>query len=243
MTATLEDTAVRPWVAALRVTSAVVIAATLVVQLLLARSVIPPLLVFEMLFAIGLVVLSRKPSTGIWMVGIVSVLFILGDIPFGGPELAHPNSLPTFATEVAQLGAAIVGVVLAVCAIRRLRPEMSKRILLGAGAVYVVLALTSAVLWVTASDVSARPGDIDLQAKSAKFRAVGDLTANAGTVVVHVDNHDPVRHNFTIDALHVNVDLPAEKGRRITFTAEPGTYVFHCTVPGHTDMKGSITVR
>ena len=49
---------------------------------------------------------------------------------------------------------------------------------------------------------------------------------------------------FTIDALHVNVDVPIGANRRVTFSAAPGRYEFYCRVPGHkaAGMKGTLIV-
>ena len=69
------------------------------------------------------------------------------------------------------------------------------------------------------------------------------LEVASGRVAVHVSNGDPVRHTFTIDELHVSVAVGPGKGRRIDFDAAPGTYAFHCTVPGHEDMKGELVAR
>jgi plastocyanin len=79
-------------------------------------------------------------------------------------------------------------------------------------------------------------------AESVEFEPAS-VTASAGEVSVHIDNRDPVRHTFAIDELGVETEIPAGKGRRVTFDAGAGEYEFHCTVPGHEDMKGTITVE
>ena len=70
------------------------------------------------------------------------------------------------------------------------------------------------------------------------------LTAQGGSISVAVANHDLFWHTFTIDALHVNVDVPIGANRRVTFNAPPGRYEFYCRVPGHraAGMHGILTV-
>jgi plastocyanin len=240
-TGAIDTERLAPWITVLRTTSAVIIVSTLVVQIVLAGALIPPLLIFEILFAVGLGVVRRRPVFGVRMLGIVSVLFIIGDLPFGGPELIHPESFPTFVTEVAQLGAAVLGVVALVAAWRRAAPKLARRLLIGAGIVGVVLAVVSAATWVSGADTGAQPGDVALVAQSVEFQPTA-LTAPAGTVTVHLENRDAVRHTFTVEQLGVDVAAPAGKGRRVTFSAKSGQYAFRCTVPGHDDMKGTLTV-
>jgi len=64
-------------------------------------------------------------------------------------------------------------------------------------------------------------------------------------MIVNVDNRDVWWHTFTIDALHVDVQVPSSGKRNVTFNAAPGTYTFYCAVPGHAalGMKGTLTVK
>lgn len=57
-----------------------------------------------------------------------------------------------------------------------------------------------------------------------------------------MDNRDPIRHTFAIEALNIEVELPANTARRVDVSAAPGTYEFKCTVPGHENMKGTLTL-
>lgn len=69
-----------------------------------------------------------------------------------------------------------------------------------------------------------------------RYRRAGD------SVGVFVDNKDPIRHTFAIEALDIEVELPANTARRVEINAPPGAYDFLCTVPGHDQMKGTITL-
>lgn len=52
-----------------------------------------------------------------------------------------------------------------------------------------------------------------------------------------------LHHTFTVEALGVNLEIPALKSRRIAFDAPPVTYEFVCTVPGHESMTGTLIVE
>jgi plastocyanin len=66
------------------------------------------------------------------------------------------------------------------------------------------------------------------------------LAAPAGEVSVFVDNGDAARHTFTMDALGVDLEVPAGHNARVTFSAPPGAYEYFCSVPGHEDMRGTL---
>jgi nitrite reductase (NO-forming) len=89
-----------------------------------------------------------------------------------------------------------------------------------------------------------RPGDIAVTAQHVKF-SPETLEANSGAIGVTVGNLDLFWHTFTIRSLDVDVRVPVQAERRITFRADRGTYEFVCTIPGHTQagMKGKLVVR
>ena len=73
------------------------------------------------------------------------------------------------------------------------------------------------------------------------------LEANAGEVVIVMDNPSSVPHNVSLKG--GGVDEQGEvvgKGEQseVTATVEPGTYTFYCSVPGHeaAGMKGELVV-
>ena len=66
-----------------------------------------------------------------------------------------------------------------------------------------------------------------------------------GDVTITITNTEPVPHNFTIDALHVAIQLPPSATVTETFSATPaGIYEFYCSIPGHKEagMVGAMTV-
>ena len=52
-----------------------------------------------------------------------------------------------------------------------------------------------------------------------------------------------MRHTFTIEDLDIEVNLPGNADQRVDITAAPGEYEFMCKVPGHDDMKGTLTIE
>jgi plastocyanin len=94
------------------------------------------------------------------------------------------------------------------------------------------------------SPARAQPGDIRVPMKNARFK-VERITAPSGRITVVIKNEDLFWHTFTIDALDVDSRVPVHASRRVTFTAEPGTYTFYCAIPGHRSigMEGKLVVQ
>lgn len=73
------------------------------------------------------------------------------------------------------------------------------------------------------------------------------LTIPANTdVTVQIMNSGVILHDFTADQLGVKSDLlSSDESTTVTINAAPGTYPFHCSVPGHklAGMTGTLTVE
>ena len=71
-----------------------------------------------------------------------------------------------------------------------------------------------------------------------------DVAATAGPTTIRFINEGAVEHNFSIEAL--GIDLTAQPGKtaEATLTLEPGTYATTCAVAGHVQsgMQGTLTV-
>jgi uncharacterized cupredoxin-like copper-binding protein len=73
-----------------------------------------------------------------------------------------------------------------------------------------------------------------------------ELTIPANTPVdISLPNSGAAQHNFSIDALHISVDVQPGQTGTATINAPPGTYDFYCNVPGHKQagMVGKLTVQ
>ena len=70
------------------------------------------------------------------------------------------------------------------------------------------------------------------------------LEVQSGEHTITLDNADFVPHTFTIDALGINLTVPAMGEDKLKFTAPPGTYTFYCDIPGHPEagMVGELVV-
>lgn len=215
---------------------------TFVIQFL-AGGVIPPLVVFAVLYIVGAVLLSRGAKAGVWMLVILPVLFLALNAPFLFPQLGHPETVADFAPSIVFLVASLVTFIGALGVLRGAAASAAPKAI-GIAAILVVVAanLASGVMSSGVEKASAEAGDIAVQAEGAEF-APTELDAEAGLVAVHIANVDPIRHTFTIDDLDVSVELPGNAASRVEFEAAAGTYEFYCTVAGHEDMTGTLVVR
>ena len=65
-------------------------------------------------------------------------------------------------------------------------------------------------------------------------------------VVIHITNTGASMHNFSIDALKIDVGTVAPGASvDVKINAPAGTYTYYCKVPGHAaaGMKGTLTVK
>lgn len=76
--------------------------------------------------------------------------------------------------------------------------------------------------------------------------STNELTVQPGATI-QVTNTGLLQHDFTVDELGIAEDLP--NGEPVTITipadAQPGQYVFYCSVPGHREqgMEGTLTIE
>lgn len=214
----------------------------LVVIMLVSGAVIPPLIVISAIFIpVAWAVLRWHEKRWLLIVAtVLALLAILGNIPFLVGDLAHPESGMTFAPSVLSLLAALVAIIAGVAAILRL-PDVAARPVVGGAAVLALVAVVIAVVATVGveSDVKSQ-NDIDVIAQGVKYPET--LTAKAGGAAFFVENKDRVRHTFVIEDLDVKHEVPASTNRRIEVSLKAGSYEFHCDVPGHEDMKGTLQV-
>lgn len=205
--------------------------------------VIPPLVVFAVLWLVGAFLVGRAPKAAAILLVIAFALFIFLSGPFVIPTLTVPASGGEFILNVASLVAALVGIVAAIAVLRRrdATPSRAPRTLGMVGLAVTLLALVVGVIAaVTFEGALAEEGDITLVAEDIEFDQES-LEAESGTVGVFVDNKDATLHTFTIDELDVNLSIPAGSADRVEFEAEPGSYTFYC-IPHEEDMKGTLEV-
>jgi nitrite reductase (NO-forming) len=80
--------------------------------------------------------------------------------------------------------------------------------------------------------------DIYFEPKEVSIPADTDVT-------VRVPNKGVTLHNFSIDALHIDVDIAPGATEEVVINAPAGEYEFYCNVPGHKQagMFGILTVQ
>ena len=204
--------------------------------------IIPPVAAFAVLVLVGLVLLARPGKVGPVMLGVLSILFVIGNLPFVVDDLAHPDTFATFFPAAVGIAAGVLGGLGLVGFLRRWSVRAAARSGLAAAVVMLVALGVGLFATLTVEDDSAQEGDLALATDGTDW-VPDTLTASAaGDVAVFVQNQDPFRHTFVVDDLDVEVELPSNTDRRVSFAAESGEYEFHCSVPGHEDMTGTLTV-
>lgn len=213
-----------------------------VAVVVVAGAVIPPVVVFGIVFLVGLVLLVRPGRVGPVTLGVASILFVLVNLPFVVDDLAHPDSFATFFPAAIGLLAGVVGAVALAGFLRRWPVRAIGRVGAAASALALVALGVGLAATLTVEDDVPQEGDLALATEGVEWVPDTLIAGSAGDVAVFISNTDPYRHTFAIDDLDVEVELPADTDRRASFTAAAGEYEFHCTVPGHEDMTGTLTV-
>lgn len=219
-----------------------------------AQIVIPPLVVFGVLFAVSLFLLGRDGkarTTGVVMCGVLSVLFVLGNLPFVIADIAHPESFLPFVTTAAGVIGAVLGFVGMLGALLGWPAPAVRSLTIAGVAAIVLAAIGGLVAMLGVEDDEAQAGDTVLVAKDVDFEPEGQDVERSEDVAIEVasgggvlvQNEDLFRHTFAIDELDLEVELPAGAHRRVEIDAPAGEYVFYCSVEGHEeDMRGTLTV-
>lgn len=190
----------------------------------------------------------RNGLAGVVMLGVLSLDAAVFMLPAAASNSAHRGRFLDLLIPLSLGVISIAGLLAAIGSIfRHNRPQANKReapvVMQTIVAVFIVALIAGTVAQRTSKAEVARTGDVRVEMRNTAFLQT-TLSAQGGSISVAVANHDLFWHTFTIDALHVNVDVPIGANRRVTFKAAPGHYEFYCRVPGHkaAGMKGTLTV-
>ena len=113
----------------------------------------------------------------------------------------------------------------------------------------VFIAALTSCLFTSCEDDSGGPtrpsnGVIEMTASTFQFNPGGIAFEPGDEVTIRLRSAD-MGHTLTIDALNVNVDIPAgdTTSAQLNGVSE-GTYTFYCSVPGHRQqgMEGTLSV-
>lgn len=219
-----------------------------------AQIVIPPVIVFMVLFGVALFLLSRKGRTctiGTVMGGVFAVLFLVGNLPFVIADVSHPESFFSFIASAAGIVGSFLGLVAMLGALLGWPSPAVRPLTIGGGVVIALLAVFGIVSSLGVDNDEAQEGDALLVADAVDYEPKGtnlereqdaEISIEAGGAVF-VENKDLFRHTFAIDELDMEVELASGVERRIEIDAPAGDYTFYCSVEGHEeDMRGTLTV-
>ena len=206
-------------------------------------------LAFAAAILVGILFLRiRSGIAGVLMIGVLSLDAAVFMLPAAASNSTHRGRFVDLLIPLSLAVISVSGALAAVGSVFRHRlPETSGRaaavVLQATIAVFIVALIAGTISQRTSKAEVARAGDITVEMRNTAFLQK-TLTAQGGPISVAVANHDLFWHTFTIDALHVNVDVPIGANRRVTFSAAPGRYEFYCRVPGHraAGMHGILTV-
>ncbi len=188
--------------------SFVVMAATFVSILLITLELIPPVLIFGVIFAVLAYVVWRWHARR-WVLPLAAVLALLaviGNLQFIVEDLAHPDTIAGFGPTVVMLLAALLGAGAATAALAGVDPALRRPSAGAFVALAVVLVGVSAVATLGVEDDAQQAGDIVIVAEDVEYPE--RVTASAGAIALFLDNDDVIRHTFVIDEADVQQELP-----------------------------------
>ena len=116
--------------------------------------------------------------------------------------------------------------------------------LLGVVAVFCLYSLVMTFTDVDTVTAADREGATVVKAENFKFDTDSLTASAAGETRFVVSNKDYIVHTFTVDGLGIDAKVGPRGEILVVLNApKPGTYTFHCSVPGHESMRGTLTVQ
>ena len=217
-----------------------IIATVEVIFLGMIATLVPPLAAGIVLTVVGLVVLRRARQVGIAILGITSLLLLLGSAPFAAAHLSHPESAIDFSHAVIGTVGRLLAVIAAAGAWRRASPPGARRLTVAAiGIACLTIAISSLAMLVSTGD-DARADDVPTVISDSHF---ADRITVASGETLYVDNTDVFRHTFTVVDTSIDVELPASVGVRVPIELSAGVYAAICDIPGHEHMTATLEVE
>jgi plastocyanin len=203
---------------------------------------IPPLIVFALLYGVGVWLTRRGGRAGTIMLAVVSFLFIALNAPFIIPALSVPASTVDFVMTGLLLVLALSNIVSSIATLRSSGTGARAGLVGRATVALMLLVVVIAVIGKVSYDSPpVQSGDIEIAAQDFEF-STDVIEADAGEVSVFIDNKDSVLHTFTVEELDVDAAPPPPSPARVTFDAAAGSYEFIC-VPHESEMKGTVEVQ
>jgi len=200
--------------------------------------------------------LVRRRGTVPKVIAIVLAVLIFGTVFWTAFGLTEPASVFDFVPGTLVLPGVLLAIGATVVAIRsakrgRQTGPGERRAATAIVGVLGLLAVASIVLTIagreTVDDAAAADADLVVDMKEFEFDEDAYDVPAGGTVLVK--NSDPFVHNFTVEALDIDVDLGPGSEELVTIPDEPGTYVLFCEPhtsdtddPSEDDMAAELTI-
>jgi len=226
----------------LTVWTGLAISVALLVFTAVLGAIIPPLIVFALLYGVAVWLTRRGGRAGTIMSIVLSTLFLVSNAPFIVPSLSVPASTVDFVMTGVLVVLALSNLVSAIAAVRS-SSTGARAGLMGRAIVALLLVVVAVAIVgrVTYDSPPAQTGDIELATQDFEF-STNTIESEGGEISVFVDNKDSALHTFTVEELDVDLQVPGGSTARITFDAAAGSYEFICA-PHSTDMKGTLEVE
>jgi hypothetical protein len=211
-------------------------------QLIVSRTVIPPMVIVMVLFLFAGLTTLRRPRAGTIAVGVFSLLSLLAFIPDIVKDLRDPASTFTFVLTGVATVAIVIGTIGGAFVLTRRQATSARRgLLVAAGLVPLALVATATIARLTLDSPPAQPGDILVVAEDVWF-VPDTIVSPPGLISIHVENRDLMPHDFTIEELGVALHLSERASDRVEFEAPAGRYTVNCTLTGHERMAITLDV-
>jgi plastocyanin len=220
----------------------IALAMTFIAIMAINAVIIPPLVVFALLFAGLAFAHQRWPKRWLYIViALLAAVSLIANLPFILEDYLHPETFSTFVPTIAATLAVLVAVVAALALAFGWDAAPARSIGLGAAALAGAFLVLSLAMTATAGDDEAEDGDVLVLAENVEYPE--RLEASGGTVALFIENRDRIRHTFVIESADVKQELPAARNRRVEVELAAGEYTFICDVPGHERMEGTLVVQ
>lgn len=246
---------------------AAIVETLVTINVIASIGLIPPLLVFILIFATIAALALARPRPWVFLTGgILLLAFVAMNFPFAIEGLIHPIGSNHAWTDIIALVAAIAGGIAGIGAFVELRRGRSTvraaRIPLAEALAILVVGTLIGTTYVSASGFSALQSSSGLGVANgvtsaptqtpAVLEAPGTsftqkmLQLSVGAGAVYVVNTDSHPHTFDIDlnGSHLSYPLPAGSTTAIVLDlAAAGRYTYWCAIPGHrSTMEGTLKV-
>lgn len=234
-------TATAAWLRFARSVAIVMVVWAVLLQVI-ARAVIPPVLIIGLVFLAFVPFLrGQRRWVGLGL-AVFALLAVAGNLPGLVDELSNPESAPAFVLTLLSTLGAVLAIVSGTAAFFGWSQQPARAIAVAAVGVFVVGTIASIALFATTDSDVALDSDVAVLAEKVVWEPE-DVVLTTGSSGVWVENNDGIRHTFTVEELGLDLEVPALKAKRVDIDAAPGTYEIVCTVPGHESMTATLTVE